>query len=202
MHTKRTSSRKILIILAVLGGLMCVYWLIWHSKKAPSAYEPNPVRPENFPEVLVVPEEAESPDYVTPRIPGVYSLTYLVEETYPGVATHPHISQHLLLHGFRKLAYDLLNPKFSDQQRWTIDDTIRTDKTKKHWLSEHWINEQGEVVSVILAYNSPVEGIPEPNKLYVNLCFFEKDSWIRLHVVKYKKLHPEESHKDDHAEQK
>lgn len=189
------------VILAIFVGVMFACWLTWRFKKVPSPYEPNPVRPENFPEVLIAPQEAESPNYVTPKTPGIYVLSYFVNEIYPGANTRRRISQHLVSHGFRRLAYNLLNPHFSSQERWTIDDKVRPDKTKSHWLSEEWINDQNEVVSAILVYRFPVGGGPDPNELYVDISFFEKDSWMRVPVAKYKELHPEEFRKDVEPEQ-
>jgi hypothetical protein len=186
------NSTKVTLTLVIFVLLICFLGAIWNLMKKEETYQPNPTRPDDFPDVLIAPEEAESTDYFASTAPGVYILEYVIREPYPGTKTQDRIARRLMFHGFRRPAYDLLNPQFPRGRKWKIDDRVRGNQTESHWLSEKWINANDEVVSVILTYPFPVGGGPDPDELHVHIIFYEKDSWIGLFVRKYKELHPED----------
>lgn len=211
---------KLFSVLLVFVGLLFLACAIWHLIEKYNTYKPNPIRPKDFPEILVAPEAAVSLDYSTPlnskRAPHTYSLSFIVYDRYPSEKTRNFVKEHLKLNGWQRLNYHLLNPEVpieypnvllyelyrdanaSEKERCQAPKPTGGDWPLR-WM-ENWLSKNDEHIDIIFEYvpldgekhAPPTEENLDLNRLYVNMTFFGQDSWVHPHISRYKELHPEE----------
>jgi len=202
---------KLIKVLLVFVGLatVCGIWYLYKYNK-PAPYKPNPIRPQDFPEILIPPDGAVSIDYSSPSNsdlpPHTYSLSFQVHDPYPSDKTRNFIEEHLRSKGWKRLNYDLMNPHVPTEYPPILYDLLQAtnslEKYKKEddkyitWM-EDWVNEQEESISVSVSCADPSKKMEHRNKPFVDLTFFGRESWIRPWISKYKELHPEEFDKGE-----
>lgn len=174
----------------MLNALACLILLAGCSKKGEAL---NSVRPEGFPEALVVPESAYSINYSTPatgRAPHTYGIMFTVDESFPGENVRGFLEEALKAKGWRSLQCGITAPG-QPARWWRINIAAHPEHEGKSWLlwDEHWINRQEDVITIILEY--PVSPKKDLSKVYVDVGLSEKES-IRGPVQGYKERHPEE----------
>lgn len=210
-----TKLMKVLLILCVLVVTVCSAVAIWYMRRQHDVYTIHPIRPKDFPEILIAPEHTEKVDYSSPstthRAPRTYSLSFVVNDPYPSKNTRNFIEQHLISNGWQHLNYLLLNPDVPVQysnpilyQIWRdINELDKHNRDKGEWplrWRDDWLNKNNEHISIFWGYVPRIKDIIIPpteenldlNRLEVNMTFFERDSWVRPHILRYKELHPEE----------
>jgi hypothetical protein len=210
---------KLMLTLAAFVAFFCLAGVFWYFVAKGESYKPNPIRPKDFPEILIAPEHATLIDHSTPsnsrRVPHTYDLCFLVNDPYPSDDTYRFIEEHLSLNGWQRLKYDLLNPHSSHSQPTTLPKYLDPEtvnmlipKGKQkgdypiNWREEDWVNKDDEHISVFLYYSADLATKEvHRDKIYVNMTLFGRESWIRTYILKYKKLHPEEFSKDAEPEQ-
>lgn len=174
----------------IVTGLLCLRFV---RDRYGSSYELNPIRPADFPEVLVPPPAAKSIDYSAPsiskRAPDTYSLSFWVEEPYPADNTHRFILETLSAQGWRRLHFLILAPTVKPEWRARGGDTQDDEVHRWH---EDWANAKGEIVSAILQYSVQKATRGDLKQLDVNMTFFGQNSGADRLLSQYKKYHPEE----------
>jgi len=201
---------KLILTLAAFVAFFCLAGVIWYFVSKGESYKPNPIRPKDFPEILIAPENATLIDHSTPsnsrRVPHTYDLSFFVNEPYPSDDTYKFIEKHLSLNGWQRLKYDLLNPHSPHPQPSTLPQYLDPDgvnmlfpKRKQKgnyfliWRKEDWVNKDDEHISVFRYYSANLATKEvHRDKIYVSMTFFGRESWIRAYILKYKKLHAEE----------
>lgn len=188
-------SKKIGFLLAFL--VLCVILIFVRSYyRNTSELEDGTIfRPEDFPECLIAPENAQGERYSTPSNtkmkPGTFHMVYKIRDPYPGECTYKFIEDTLARHGWFKLRHILLQPERVINQGWDISRIKEPGWELRDW-SEIWINEKYESAYVILNYRFPVDGEPDLDTLYVAHLLSGPETWVRSYVLRYKELHPEE----------
>lgn len=200
-------SIKLPLALLVFLSFLCLMAAIWHIRSKQDVYVPNPIRPEDFPEILVAPEGAVSLDYSTPsnskRAPHTYRLIFIIHDPYPSQSTWHFIKEHLRSNGWKHLKYHLLNPdvpaEYPNVLLYSLyKDTNKLDEYKKDkpgWLltgMEDWLNKNDENISFFWQYKRLNKQVFDPNRLCINMTLYERGSWVYPRIVRYKELHPEE----------
>ena len=177
----------ILLVFVVLV-VVCSFWYLYNE---PTPYKPNPIRPKEFPEILVPPDSAVSIDYSVPsdsgRAPHTYSLSFQVHDPYPSDKTRNFIEEHLRSKSWKRLNYDLMNPHVPTEYPPILYDLLQAtnslEKYKKEdikyimWM-EDWVNEQDERISVSVSCAGPTKRMGHRNKPFVDLTFFGRESWV------------------------
>ena len=188
--------RKLALILLILVAISCLVCAIWHLMVKPEIYQPNLIRPKDFPEILIVPESVQKVDYRSSSTVGAYSVTFIVHDPYPSEETQTFIKKHLKSHGWQRLNYHLLNPDVPAsctpllRIKWPRPEGRKGDQPVR-WM-EDWLNANNESISVDCTYALLNENELDLNRLDVHLTFFERNSWIHRYVLRYKELHPGE----------
>lgn len=164
-------------------------------------YIRNPIRPEDFPAILIHPQNAYDPDFSTPsnsrRAKYSYSLSFFVDEPYPSEVVRNFFNNHLTSNGWQKLKYDLLNPNIPIYKNPLLPNlkTTLPDSTEGKWplsCKEDWISNEEEKISIMFDYGPDQEGKPDLSRVYVNTTLFKQRSWVNPYIKRYKQLHPEE----------
>lgn len=204
---KRTVRRVTVISLLVLA-FFCLVAVAWHLTVKRNTYKPDPIRPKDFPDILIAPENAVLIDHSTPSksqcAPYTYNLCFAVKDSYPSEDTYRFIHDHLK--GWRRLKYQVLNPHHPYPNPRTIPEYLDSeivnmlfDKRKQRWnypvvyRQQDWVSENDQHVSVMLYYRADLATKKvHRDKVYVDLTLFERESWILLYIVRYRQVHPEE----------
>jgi len=109
----KTQPRFLLISLALVSLLLVCVSILYLCKKE-HTYKPHPIRPGNFPQILIAPAGAVSLDHSETSIPKqspfAYTLTFIANDPYPSKDTCNFIETHLKSNGFQRLNYHLMNP--------------------------------------------------------------------------------------------
>ena len=193
-------SIKFVVILTASIAVVISLYLIKKEK----VYKRHPIRPVDFPEILIAPEWAVSLNHSTPsntrRVPDTYGLNFIVHDPFPSEDTRNFIKEHLSSKGWLRLNYHLQNPQVplslgplglkwpkrkGENKEWPI-----------YWM-EDWLSKDDESIKVICAYgrlnkNEPNSFELDLNILNVNFAYFGRESWMSGVISKYKELHPEE----------
>jgi len=202
---------KILLVLSSFVIIVVSLVAIWYVRKHRDAYTINSVRPKEFPEILIVPEDAQRTDYSSPadtrRAAHTYRVSYEVNDPYPSARTYAFITDRLTSNGWRRLEYDLVSPHQPRFQVPLLPKYVDANVAKSYLpndqgrnifvlenRSEDWINSNNdEVITVNLWYYAELTtGKVYHDKVNVNLSYFGRESWLVSCVSRYKKLHPEE----------
>ena len=186
--------RKVVLILLLICGVAVSILLISIRSKE---YVYHSVRPDDFPEILIPPDNAEAIDYSAPsnsrRAPHTYELRFMVNESYPGENTHVLIENRLISHGWKKLKFNLLNPGYpARSDEWIDYAQMAGSKIKYLELLQQWISNKDETIFLTMDYLQKKNHEKDLDKLYVDLSFLDGHSWVRPFITKYKELHPEE----------
>lgn len=210
--------RKLMLTLAAFVAFFCLAGVVWYFIAKGESYKPNPIRPKDFPEILIAPENAILLDHAAPSgsrsVPHTYGVHFVMDDPYPSDYTYKFIENHLSSNGWQRLNYDLLNPYSPAPQVCTVPERLDPEtvnmlfpKRKQKgnypctWRKEDWVKDN-EHISVILCYAADLATREvHRDKIYVNMTFFGRESWIRPHILKYKELHPKEFRKDVEPEQ-
>lgn len=201
---------KILLVVSVFVIVVPSSLAIWYVRKHRDTYTINPVRPKDFPVILIVPEHAQRIDYSSPRdtrrAAHTYAVSYEVNDPYPSEGTYTFVMERLTLNGWRRLEYDLMNPH---QPRFPVPllpqyvdaniakSYLPKDQKKNLFALENrredWVNSNDEVITVVLwYYGDLVTGRIYREKVNVNISYFDCKSWIGPYILRYKKVHAEE----------
>ena len=188
---------RLFMIAVTIAAIHFCYRLI------PREYEyvRHPVRPDDFPEILITPENAYNLDHSTTSnsriVKHTWGLSFVVDEPYPSDNVREFFDNHLSANGWQKLEYDLLNPNILMCARPFLPGAknILTDESEDEWpvfCIAYWINEEEEYISVLFTYATHPDVKPNLNRLMVHMSLFGTKSWGNLHVKQYTQLHPEE----------
>jgi len=193
---------KVLIPLSAFVVIVCSAVAIWYVRRHHDVYTIHSIRPKDFPEILIVPEQAERVDYSSPsnthRAPHTYRLSFVKKDPYPSENTLNFIREHLQSNGWQRLKYDLLNPhsplwqapfvpEYLDPN--TVDILFPKRKQKGNypvlWRKEDWIKDD-ENINVALYYSSDLTTKKvNRDRLYVNLSSFGRKSWCAEHTLHF-----------------
>jgi len=175
------------LTLLVFAAILVVVGAAGFLLRRQNVYHPNPIRPRDFPDILIVPESAKQVDYSEPSriVPGVYSVSFVVNDPHPSQNIRNFIGQHLESNGWQLLKYHLMNPEIPASLdpfrfKWTFPQI------------EGWLNENNDHVSIDYVYKKLDEEQFDLSKVQVIMTFFRQDSWISTEISRYKELHPEE----------
>ncbi len=191
------NRNHIIVILCILLLCLIMTFVYWRLKPALSG--PSSERPDDFPDILIVPDNAERVEYSTPsntrRAPHTYRVSYFVRDPYPSKNTRETLEEHFRKHGWWPLKYHLLNPTVPASVQPLLQNPWPMPKDGGNiplFYTEDWVNEDNEHLGVAWSYERVGERTIDPNVFHVYMSFFERDSWISSEVTKYKKIHPEE----------
>jgi hypothetical protein len=184
----------LLAVFPSVGGYVFASRWVFYQK-------PTSERPVYFPGILAHPPLAENMNYSGSPSEGIYGLNFTVKDPYPSEATHRFINEYLTNNGWQRLNYDLLNPNIpcSMKHLWPFfgergKATYTLPEQQKAEIplvrSEDWLNKDNSHISVL--YNNSGKTGDITDQVFVNMSFYNKDSWMRNYVLQYKKLHPEE----------
>jgi hypothetical protein len=195
---------KLFLSLLIIAGFLLPVG-VWYIMTKREIYKPNPTRPKDFPEILIAPEHAISLDHSIPsrRVPHVYGLSFVVHDPYPSKDTRNFIKEHLTSNGWQRLNYELLNPNNAiappsetmpqSLPSHTMNFLQKQGYQRIPWSKEDWVSKDDEYINVILCYSVDLATTEvHRDKPYVNLSLFERESWVRHFILRYKELHPEE----------
>jgi len=152
------------------------------------------IRPENFPEFLRPPENADNILYAGPETGNtdyrVYTLSYFVNESFPPQKTMKFVYNLLADSGYFLLKYTLLDHQEAHYV-WQFDDYsdpgfVRL-KRGERWASK---NNNGFVM-VIFNYRNKI-GESDLSRLAVSINYSLEESKSSVSVKKYKTHFPEE----------
>jgi len=167
----------------------------------PREYVRNPIRPEDFPAILIHPQNAYDLDFSTPSndrtVKHSYGLSFIVDEPYPSEGVRDFFNNHLTSNGWQKLKYSLLNPNIPIYKNPLLPNlkTTLPNGTEGKWplhCVEDWISDEEEHISIIFDYGPDQEGKPDLSRVYVNTALFKQRSWVNPYIKRYKQLHPDE----------
>ncbi len=174
---------------------LCLLLFAWYLMTKRDVYDTITVRPDDFPDILITPEGAESVTFLSPSnsdiVKGNYHLWFLIKDSYPAEQTRKFIEKHLSSKCWQPLNYSLLNPHLPMHVEWVQYTESGEEAEIKEWMQD-WLGTKGESIKVILQYRSIPGNEQEPDSLWVSLLFAESNERQRLWVMKYKDLHPEE----------
>jgi len=197
-------SIKLLVILSISIALCCLVVIRLYSTTKEKVYKRHPIRPVDFPEILIAPEWAVSLNHSTPsntqRMPNTYGLTFIVHTPFPSEDTRNFIKEHLSSKGWHRLNFHLLNPQVPISLGPLGLEWPKRKGEKKEWpiyWMEDWLSKNEESISVNCAYGRLNKNEPnlfelDLNILNVTLTYHERNSWVRSDIARYKQLHPEE----------
>ena len=217
--TAKDKDRKLLLILGSVAVVLCLVAVGWHLAVKRGDDKPNPIRPKDFPQILVAPEGAVLLDHSTPwnrrSAPHTYGFSFVVEDPYPSEKTRNFIEDHLESRGWRRLKYHLLNPDVPASHTpmlgielpLTVPESLNPESVnmlldERKWkgedypvryIMEDWVSEEDQHIDVTLYYRADLSTRRvHRDKVHVDLGLFKRESWIRPWVLRYKELHPEE----------
>lgn len=174
---------------------LCLLLLALYLMTKRDVYDAITVRPNDFPNILIAPEGAESVAFLSPSnsdiIKGSYHLLFLIKDPYPAEKTRKFIKKHLSSKCWKPLNYSLLNPHLQMHGEWVQYTENGEEVEIKEWMQD-WLNAKGDSIKVILQYRLLTGNEQEPDSLCVSLLFAESNARQRPWVLKYKELHPEE----------
>jgi len=190
LFIKLISLRRLVFIVMFVGVLVFFGLFSFGCSKKPVL---NSVRPEDCPDVLIVPEDAFSINYSTPSnsrcAPNTYHLGFMLREQYPAENIRNFFEKHLKSHGWRKLKYRLMGPELK-AGNWTVDSLPDSTTQTRNWEGG-WVNDKDDVILIFLEYSSRQTNENESNVLYVTFALYKKES-IKGFLSRYKHFHPEE----------
>jgi len=181
MKTYRKAFLTLLVFVAVLSAVGA----IWHLMRKQGIYEPNPVRPDDFPTFLILPESAEDVDYQIRREDGIYGVSFIINDPHPSEKTRDFVYKQLKSNGWQRLNHHLMNPEIP----------IHLAPFEFNWSFpqiEDWLNKDDDHISIHYAYEKLSKEEFDFSKVQVIMTFFDRNSWVRPQVLRYKKFHPEE----------
>ncbi|MFC1737986.1 hypothetical protein ACFL1G_02930 [Planctomycetota bacterium] len=174
-------SKLLFTGIGILLLLTAILLLILHS----NPYKPNPIRPVNFPEILVVPEEANDIDCSREK-DGFYGVSFTINEPFPFEKTRDEIHKHLESFGWKRLKYHIMNPEVSaDSDAFGfIKQPFRT--------TEDWLDQNDNSISLYYTSVKTNEDEIDMSKVHVIMHYRDRESYMKTWILKYKKLHPNE----------
>lgn len=193
---------------------LCLAGVVWQVITRAKTYRPNPIRPEDFPEILIAPAKARLVDHATPDsgcVPHVYFLCFVIDDPYPSDDTYDFLDKHLSSNGWRRLKYQVLYPhvpppapprvpEFLDPEivNFLSPKTSQKGMRPCMYRKEDWIGKNEELIRVFMYYSADLATKQvHRDRVYVNLNFFGRESWIYRDILRYKQLHPEEFEKSN-----
>jgi len=110
----KTRMKLLKLLLLIFIGLPFLAYACLYLARKHNTYKPNPVRPKDFPRILVAPEGAISLDYSAPsnslRASRTYRISFIIDDPYPSEKTRNFMERHLRANGWQHLKYHLMNP--------------------------------------------------------------------------------------------
>jgi hypothetical protein len=128
-----------------------------------------------------------------------------VDEPYPSDETYEFIEKHLDVKGWKRLEYDLFNPRCQlpapvDIPRHLNPDTVDSIFPKRKqkgeypvsWRKEDWVSKNDAHISVSLYYRAELATKEVyRDRVHANLSFYSPNH-VREYILRYKDLHPQE----------
>ena len=198
-------KKKLFAVLCL--GILCLgvisFYVVSIREKSPNGKQTS-IRPDDFPEILIVPKEATEVRYSTPsntkRVHDTYAVYFYIKQSFPSKDISDFITEHLVNNEWCCLEYQLLNPGIPQSERvFDLDCIPPEHKGELLRWDQDWIKESDGSISVIRTLFSHIDTPKEKvhlDKLLVILSLFGDESWIVPAVMKYKQLHPEEFQED------
>jgi len=205
------NKKRLLLILFSFLIFLCLVGFLWNLIEKRGAYKANPIRPSDFPDILIAPPNAVLIDHSTPSnsqiVSNTYSLWFIVNDPYPSEETYKFVEKYLISNGWKRLKHDLLNPKqtfpkfLSRPQRFDLNgiDSALEKRIEKYPYShipyrrEDWINKTDDHIEVSMSYKlDRVMKKVKFDNVCVNLTLFKRDSLMGPKVERYREVHPEE----------
>ena len=185
-------KKRVLRAVAMVCIAACVTVSGLYLKKWTRSYERNPVRPEEFPAMLVPPDGAESVDYWVlskeERTHDTYGLSFFVRDSYPGQETQDFIKEVLEGAGCRKLEFDFICECVRPE--WAF---CNGPGEPYYRLAEDWLNASEETIYVIFEYVTPPgKDHIDTDILCVQLMYATRNTRDQQWLLSYKREHPEE----------
>lgn len=150
--------------------------------------------PDDYPEIIIAPENAGLAGYMTyPKDgsdPNRFHTRFGRVEQYPAESTLGFLRGRLLDGGWRRLDYLFSDPNVPGATKWNVQEDIE-EQIKVYDWSEDWINGEGDVVLLNLEYKGKLDSEKGGKYLTGELWFLEPSS-TRLRMKTYKRLHPTE----------
>ncbi len=204
---------KTLLIAALCIIMMCISG----CKKKQVDYVTY--RPDNFPEILIPPENAMGVRYASPETAniakGYYSLAYYLTEEYPAEETIEQIQSDLKTKGCVRVKWSkedmkvytregqgkgefVLNKEMTEKYQKGIPDDLHLQQTK--WrvndrmqlgVSHEWLEDWITPNDNRLSITLTYKDTKEMNKLFVYYSVATSSTTRYGYVRKYKELHPE-----------
>ena len=199
--TNNFSAKFERILVALFFFTILIATVMFCIKLIPRKYIRNPIRPEDFPAILIHPQNAYDLDFSSPSnsrsVKYTYGLSFSVNEPYPSETVRNFFNNHLTSNGWQKLEYSLLNPNTPVYTNPLLPNlkTTLPDGTEGKWplhCIEDWISDEEEHISIIFDHGPDQEGKPDLSRVYVNTTLFKQRSWVNPYIKRYKQLHPEE----------
>ena len=116
----------------------------------PSDRIENEVRPEDFPEALVLPEGAYEVRYFKSSDGGEesYDLRFCVEQAYPAKELFTFFNAELTALGWAKQQYNPSDPNQPAQTEWEV---LEGEHSTYHHWGEHWLGPLDQTLSMTLS---------------------------------------------------
>jgi len=148
-------------------------------------------RPEDFPDALVVPDDAYDTTYVISPAkgdrPAGYALFYEIDQPYPCDALISNMAGLWTDQGWHKTLYDLFDPNELASNQWTSD----TDRQGQYYQwTGTWINDLDQWLLLNISYDVE-SGTAPPATAQVRILRNTSE-----YVELYRALHPTEGPMD------
>lgn len=168
--------------------------------RLPPPLEPNPVRPDDFPDCLQVPQGATAVSYDSWKPPvddgrvlrvlRFDSVSFSIVEQYPAKGTLRFISDNLESAGWRKLSHLWYDPTRSppDPNDWNHDYDEARDVFRYMWEG-HWVSLDGHFATAFLSYSYLPEDTNPPDDLRGHLSMHGNTTMLE----DYWRAYPEEA---------
>lgn len=152
-------------------------------------------RPENFPEILQVPNEAKKINFQSPDInnssPGRWSVNFVICKSYPAEDLIVFLTEPLQKSPWTRLKHNLLFPNNPNIGRW-VDKFANYDGYDYRVWESYWVSSSDETVNIHLCYFKETDSSIWEDELRVSLIYTTSNGPNRNDVLRYRELHSEE----------
>jgi len=163
----------------------CFIWLYYHDEQdcvvlSTRGHVISTTRPEDFPEVLIVPEKALNVKYTSILNPETKikrcQVTFGIEEPYPAENIRTFIEEHLQSLGWSRLKYKISPSGHhrSFEPRWTTRKIEGVTQEIDRWQDE-WVNDKYGHITIIILHGFAEEVGKQFGNLSVTQIFAPRD---------------------------
>jgi len=192
---KRISWPAVILNNVVAIILLTVLFLLLQGEYSNDS-QLSDVRPEDFPEILVVHDYAENAGYYS-SLDSRFLVSYDVNVNCIDSPdeVHESINDILILNGCLKLKYSLFDPNTLNESGWKhIEVEFRDTAYEIFRLDEQWLkidNEKSKLIIIKLNYSLDLE-TKELSEMSVRQFLYLINLDLHDYLSKYRKLHPNE----------